>query len=361
MWQDTDGAHLRTGVAQRANALVRVGVILGALIGLMIAFLPAPGVMASASQRAIPADTPVASPGAGTPTASTSATPASTPSGTPATTPTTSPATTPTTSPATTPAATPSATTTTTAQAAQVSATLAHIPVGEMSISFTQATKTARTTLNMTGMPPNTSAVGLVVAGSCDAPGGVLWRGATFSADPNGKVVNFKVKFSGVQGTNANAAVVIQTIAGNGETRDGYNLACGLIKSTRIGGPITQASVTFGPVPGAQDGNVTGSATLAQDSNKNLAVTVQASGLAPSSQHGVSINLGSCQWLSYVLYDLPQMTADASGNGSVTITINNAEPLPTAGGNTWYVAIDYQPQTNHDHFETVSCGNVPTV
>jgi hypothetical protein len=66
-----------------------------------------------------------------------------------------------------------------------------------MSITFKQRTKTAHTTLNMTGMPPNTSAVGLVVAGACDAPGGTLWQGANFSADPNDKVVNFKVKFSG--------------------------------------------------------------------------------------------------------------------------------------------------------------------
>jgi hypothetical protein len=81
------------------------------------------------------------------------------------------------------------------------SATLAHVPVGNMSITFNQRTKTAHTTLNMTGMPPNTSAVGLVVAGACDAPSGTLWQGANFSADPNDKVVNFKVKFSGVQGT----------------------------------------------------------------------------------------------------------------------------------------------------------------
>jgi hypothetical protein len=249
----------------------------------------------------------------------------------------------------------------TSAQAAQVSASLAHIPVGHMTISFTQATKTAHTTLNMTGLPPSTSAVALVVAGTCNAPGGVFWRGAVFTADPNGKLVDFKVKYSNVQGTGASSVVVIQTIAGNGETRDGYNLACGVIASTLTSGPVTQAQVNFGPVPGAQNGNVTGSATLSEDDNHNLTVNVQASGLAPSSQHGVSINLGSCTWLSYILYDLPQMTADANGNGKVSITINNAQPLPTAGGDTWYVAIDYQPQTNHNHFETVSCGNVPVV
>jgi hypothetical protein len=96
---------------------------------------------------------------------------------------------------------------------------------------------------------------------------------------------------------------VIQTIAGNGETRDGYNLACGFVKSTRIGGPLTQASVTFGPVPGAQNGKVT--------------VSVQATGLAPSSQHGVPINLGSCTWPTSILSALPHMPAHSNGRQCV--------------------------------------------
>jgi hypothetical protein len=88
-------------------------------------------------------------------------------------------------------------------------------------------------------------------------------------------------------------------------------------------------------VPGAQNGNVTGNATLSEDDSHTLTVNVKAACLAPSSQHGVTINVGSCTWLSYILYDLPQMTADANGNSGVSITINNAEPLPTAGSNSW--------------------------
>ena len=85
-------------------------------------------------------------------------------------------------------------------------------------------------------------------------------------------------------------------------------------------------SVTLGPVPGVPNGAITGSATLAQ-ANGSLVVTVKASGLTPGATNATALDLGSCQYQSYVLYDLPPMTADSSGNGSVTMTINNAEAL----------------------------------
>ncbi len=50
------------------------------------------------------------------------------------------------------------------------------------------------------------------------------------------------------------------------------------------------------------------------------------------------------------------MTADSSGNGQVTMTINNAQPISTS--NNWYVAIDYNATINPAYFMTVGCGNV---
>jgi hypothetical protein len=105
-------------------------------------------------------------------------------------------------------------------------------------------------------------------------------------------------------------------------------------------------------------GSVTGSATLSQ-SNGALTIKVQAAGLYPNSAYAASLNLGSCQWLSYVLYDLPQMNTDASGNGSVTITINNAEPL--SANNDWYIAINYRATLNRNYFMPMSCGNVGVI
>jgi hypothetical protein len=107
-------------------------------------------------------------------------------------------------------------------------------------------------------------------------------------------------------------------------------------------------------VPGVTDGNITGSATLAQ-ANGSLVVTVKASGLQPGSTNATALDLGSCQWQDYVLYDLPAMTADSSGNGQVSMTIQNAQPISSS--NNWYFAIDYNSTLNKGYFMTVGCGN----
>jgi hypothetical protein len=87
-----------------------------------------------------------------------------------------------------------------------------------------------------------------------------------------------------------------------------------------------------------------------------LVVTIKASGLQPGSTNATALDLGSCQYQSYVLYDLPAMTADANGNGQVSMTINNAQAL--LASNNWYIAIDYNATINNAYFMTVGCGNV---
>jgi len=53
------------------------------------------------------------------------------------------------------------------------------------------------------------------------------------------------------------------------------------------------------------------------------------------------------------------MNADTNGNGSITITINNTEPL--SASNDWYIAIDYGATLNRDYFMPMSCGNVALI
>jgi hypothetical protein len=195
------------------------------------------------------------------------------------------------------------------------------------------------------------------VRGTCSSIGGVLWRGVPFQADANGKVVDFRVKFDHVQGAPIGSTVVIQTIAGTGEPRNGYNLACGTVISTLPSGPEIKGGVALGPVPGEKNGNVTGNATLTEN-NGSLTVNYNVSGLEPNTAHAAAIHLGNCTWRSYVLYDLPQLNADGNGNASNSITINNAQPLPTTSDQSWYIAVDYNPTLNRDSFLSVSCGDV---
>src|SRR5262249_33358234 len=95
---------------------------------------------------------------------------------------------------------------------------------------------------------------------------------------------------------------------------------------------------------------------LVQSYNNTLAITIKASGLQPGATNATALDLGSCGWQSYVLYNLPPITADSSGNGQATITINNAQPI--VASNNWYIAIDYNATLNPNYFMTVGCGNV---
>jgi hypothetical protein len=244
-----------------------------------------------------------------------------------------------------------------TAALAQGNAQLKHSPTGHIDITFDTINRVAHTSTFMDGLPQNGVAVALVVRGTCNELGGVLWRGAPFQADANGKVVDFRVKFEHVQGAPIGSTVVIQTIAGTGEPRSGYNLACGVVFSTKAAGSEVQGGVTLGAVPGEKDGSVTGSATLTEN-NGSLTVNYNVSGLQPNTAHAAAIHLGNCTWRSYVLYDLPQLNADGNGNASNSITINNAQPLPTTSDQSWYIAVDYNSTLNRNSFLTVSCGDV---
>jgi hypothetical protein len=226
-----------------------------------------------------------------------------------------------------------------------------------MSITYDPATRVAHTTLNMAGLSPGGTAITVVLNGSCAAPGGVAWRGAPFTADANGRLSNFVVNYAHVNGVPTNHVVAIETIQGGNETRSNYLLACGPIASTKSAG-TNSGSVTLGQVPGVANGAVSGSAT-ATLAKGSLTITLKASGLPPGSTHASALHLGSCEWLDAVLYDLPKLTADSSGNASASITIDHAQAIsPT---NNWYIAIDYNSTLNRAYFMPVSCGNVLVV
>ena len=174
----------------------------------------------------------------------------------------------------------------------------------------------------MAGLSPGGAAVAVVFNGTCVAPGDVAWHGAPFTADAHGRLSNFVVNYANVNGVPTNHVVAIETVQGGNETRANYLLACSPIASTKTAA-TNAGSVTLGPVPGESNGAVSGSAT-ATLSNGSLMITLKASGLLPGSTHASALHLGSCQWLDAILYDLPKLTADSSGNASASITIAHA-------------------------------------
>jgi hypothetical protein len=91
-------------------------------------------------------------------------------------------------------------------------------------------------------------------------------------------------------------------------------------------------------------------------SNQTLNMDVRLYGLAPNSMHPAHIPAGSCQSQGAVVYPLNVVTADASGNATVTTTIPHVKTIPASG---WYVNVpqstDMSTQTG---FDPIVCGNV---
>ncbi|MGH3844917.1 MAG: CHRD domain-containing protein [Pseudonocardiaceae bacterium] len=115
-------------------------------------------------------------------------------------------------------------------------------------------------------------------------------------------------------------------------------------------GPVTlnlQAPPQHGQIP-------RGTATLAyHPTNHTLTVQIKATGLAPNSAHAEHIHSGSCLTQGAVVYPLPDLQANTSGEASVSTTLNNVNAAPPATG--WYVNVHLGPASQILH------GNTPTL
>ncbi len=81
-----------------------------------------------------------------------------------------------------------------------------------------------------------------------------------------------------------------------------------------------------------------GSFTVTYDAAaQSLTVDVSARGFVPGSSHAAHIHAGSCQQQGAVLYMLPDLVADASGDIHATRTVTGVASPPPATG--WYLNI----------------------
>jgi hypothetical protein len=93
--------------------------------------------------------------------------------------------------------------------------------------------------------------------------------------------------------------------------------------ATMAPGAVARGSSTLAAT---LNSGVTGSATLAQ-SGETTSVTVTLGGMAPNSAHVGHIHRGSCS--GAIIFPLGVITADASGQGSVTATVNASIDAPS--------------------------------
>lgn len=91
--------------------------------------------------------------------------------------------------------------------------------------------------------------------------------------------------------------------------------------------------------------------------NKQLAVTIEMTGLAPNSTHPAHIHVGSCNENGAILYMLRNVVANSGGNAIVTTMISNVQRgIPARG---WSINVHNGPGLSPaEQFIPIACGNV---
>jgi Cu/Zn superoxide dismutase len=97
---------------------------------------------------------------------------------------------------------------------------------------------------------------------------------------------------------------------------------------------------------------VVGTASINTMTDGSAKVVVKLSGMEANSKHAMHIHVGSCANQGGVVIGLPDVTADASGNGSIEKMIETAK-IPAAA----YVNI-HQKSSDAGVGGGIACGNV---
>ncbi len=101
-----------------------------------------------------------------------------------------------------------------------------------------------------------------------------------------------------------------------------------------------------------------GSAALAWTaSNETLNAKVMLSGLAPNSTHPAAIHAGTCAQQGNVIYNVPNITADAHGNANTTATFTGIKGgIPAKN---WSLSIYNGPgMANASEQQIIACGDI---
>ncbi|HEX7737627.1 MAG TPA: CHRD domain-containing protein [Ktedonobacteraceae bacterium] len=246
-------------------------------------------------------------------------------------------------------------------------ATLKRQPVGSANLNWSPSDHMLSVQISLSGLAPSSVHPVHINQGSCStaaSASGTVTPGATralyplvnITADAKG-VVNTTSKVNVPNGIPAkNWYLEVYNGPGLSTSTQATPIACGDIVNHDTSLRSAQsAQVTLGAPKGAANQAASGKATL-KLTGHTLVVQLEASGLAPKSEHTVHIHAGSCTNQGSVVYPLTTLTADATGKATSTTTIQNVTTIPSTG---WYVNIhnttDMSTQTGYD---PIICGNV---
>ena len=240
------------------------------------------------------------------------------------------------------------------------------MPVGTAMLSWDPATQLVTAQIDMYGFTPNSSHAMHLHPGTCADQG----------QPPSVPLPDIAADAAGA----VNQTVVSAPVP-DGLPADSY-LNIHLAPAAQLGAPtdvsftpVACADLPAGtPAPGPVSMQVqvppkngktpSGRTDLAYDATvRTLRVQVTATGLPPDTGHAVHIHSGSCLAQGAVMYPLPDLTADGSGNASLTTTVDNVDSPPPDTG--WYVNVHLGPMSqileNNSPtllFAPILCGDV---
>jgi CHRD domain len=256
------------------------------------------------------------------------------------------------------PASTP--TTAPTIPSISTTITLKHVPNGTADLSWDPGTHALTVKISLVGLAPSSMHPAHIHTGSCANQGNVIHPLTTLVADAHG-VASATTVVNGV--TNGIPATGWYVNVHNGpglSTNDQFlPIVCADVANSNTSTSAAQSvHLILQSAPPASAGEtVNGTAQLTLSGNQ-LTVKLTLSGLEPNSMHAAHIHSGSCQSQGPVVYPLTTVTADASGNASMTttITITGLPSIPTTG---WYVNVHHSTAlSTQTGFDPIACGNV---
>ena len=254
------------------------------------------------------------------------------------------------------PSSTPTATSSTSSTTAAV--TLKHVPNGTADLSWDPSNHTLTVKLSLVGLAPKSIHPAHIHTGSCSNQGAVVHPLQNVVADEHGIASVNSTITNVMQGIPASGWYVnVHNGPGLSTTDQFLPIVCGDVSNSSTSTTAAQSvNVTLTAAPNASTGQSAQGTTQLTLSGGTLTVKLTISGLAPNSVHPAHIHSGSCESQGAVVYPLTNVTADVSGNATVTTTIPNVSSIPGSG---WYVNVHRGPGlSTQTEFDPIACGNV---
>ncbi|QBD78455.1 CHRD domain-containing protein [Ktedonosporobacter rubrisoli] len=234
-------------------------------------------------------------------------------------------------------------------------AVLKHTPVGTADLAWEPGAHALTVKIGLTGLAPKSSYPAYIYAGSCKAPGKLMYTLSVITADDAGAATSTSTVKDVAGGIPADGWHLLVDSAQSASGDKAMPIACGNVSNPNPSATVAHKVQIILANTSAPDQSASGVAQLVLTNGK-LTVSLSMSGLAPASSHGADIHLGTCDSQGKVLYTLKELKADSAGKASSTTTLNDVHTLPANG---WYISVHSAVQaTAQAAADPVACGDV---